>query len=88
MKQDVAPIDLYTLVHFLYGYLAREYNWSREDIMVGAIMYEFIEPTIIKIMRQNLGIMAWGHESKQNILWDIFIAEIGAVVSDYDRGEL
>jgi hypothetical protein len=30
---------------------------------------------------------AWGHESKHNILWDILIAEFGAMVFD-NKGKL
>lgn len=88
MRQDVSPIDVYTLVHFLYGYVAKRYGYSNEAILVGAVLYEMIEPRIIDYMRNTLKMDAWGHESKHNILWDILIAEFGAYTADYDMGNL
>ncbi len=87
MQQDVAPIDLYTFVHFLYGYVAKSYGYSNKAILVGAVLYEMIEPSIIDYMRNTLKMNAWGHESKHNILWDILIAEFGAMVFD-NKGKL
>jgi hypothetical protein len=54
MQQDVAPIDLYTFVHFLYGYVAKSYGYSNKDILVGAVLYEMIEPSIIDYMEKHL----------------------------------
>lgn len=85
MKQDTSPFDLYTIAHFLYGYVAKRYGATNEGILVGAVLYEMIEPTIIDFMRKDLGMNAWGHESKMNILWDILIVEFGAYMAQIDK---
>lgn len=78
MEQDKASIDLYTLAHYLYGRIARQMGYSMDTIMLGAILYEFIEPAIITYMRESLGMNVWGHESRSNVIIDVIASYLGA----------
>lgn len=84
MNQDRLAIDAYTAVHFIYGYIAKGMGYTNEQIMIGAVLYEMIEPKILDFMRNTLKVNAWGHESKHNILWDILISEVGGMAYDFD----
>ena len=73
-----STIDLYTLVHMMYGYVAKKVGMSDTQIVGLAILYELIEPSIIKYMREDLKIDVWGYESKKNIALDVVVAYLGA----------
>ena len=79
MPQDKSPVDFYTLVHYFYGKVARDLGYNMNTIMLGAILYELVEPSIITYMRKDLGMNVWGHESPSNVIVDILAAYIGAI---------
>ena len=76
IKQDVTMIDKYTLVHFLFGYAAKKYGLSYEQIMWIITIYELAEDAILRIF--NLRRIGWEKESKHNVLMDITVALLGA----------
>lgn len=82
MSQDKDAIDIYTLVHMMYGYGAKKLGMSDTEIVLLAVAYELLEPSIIKYMRENLKLNVWGYESKKNIAVDIAIAFVGAKLGD------
>jgi hypothetical protein len=73
---DQKPIDGYTLVHFLVGYLARKHGASYPMIIVGSIVYELLEDKIIDSF--TLSKIGWDKESKKNAIVDIAAALLGA----------
>ena len=80
MAQDA--VDIYTLVHTLYGYGAKKLGMSNTQIVALAVLYELIEPSIIKYMREDLKLDVWGYESKKNIALDILVAYVGAKIGE------
>ena len=82
MAQDKNAVDFYTFVHMMYGYGAKKVGMSDTQIVALAILYELIEPSIIKYMREDLRLDVWGYESKKNIAVDIAIAYIGSKLAE------
>ena len=82
MAQDKDAVDFYTLVHMMYGYGAKRLGMSNTQIVALAILYELVEPSIIRYMREDLNLNVWGYESKKNIAVDIAIAYIGAKIAE------
>jgi len=82
MPQDKDAIDLYTIAHTLYGYAAKRLGMSNTQIVLLAIAYEIIEPSLIRYMREDLNLDVWGYETKENILVDILSAYIGAKLGE------
>lgn len=78
MKQDRSAIDGYTFVHMGFGYGAKKMGLNNSQILILAIVYEMIEPSIIKYMREELKLDVWGYESRQNIVVDVIAAYVGA----------
>jgi len=72
------PIDSYTVIHLLYGFLAKKSGFSDTEIVIVALLYEIIEPHIIESMQQGTNPLEWNHEGKKNILVDVLAAYIGS----------
>jgi hypothetical protein len=72
------PIDSYTVIHALYGFLAKKSGFTDTEILTIAILYEVLEPAIIDQMRQGRNPLQWNHEGQANIAVDIFVAWFGA----------
>lgn len=75
--QDKHPIDAYTLVHGLFGFICQRLGVSQQNTVAVAFLYEVVEPFIIRFMREDLKMNAWGYESALNIAIDVLIADIG-----------
>lgn len=82
MIQSKSTIDFYTIVHFLYGYGAKKTGMSDTQIVLLATLYEIIEPSIIRYMREDLNLDVWGYESKKNIATDIIVAYLGSKLAE------
>lgn len=82
MKQDESAIDLYTFAHLGFGIGAKQLGMSTNQILIIAVAYEILEPSIIKYMRESLNINAWGYESKSNIVVDVLAAYVGAKIGE------
>jgi len=82
MAQDKDAVDFYTLVHMMYGYGAKKIGMSDTQIVALAILYEIIEPSIIRYMREDLNLDVWGYESKKNIAVDIIVAYLGSKLAE------
>ena len=76
--KDRQAVDFYTFVHLFYGYLAAKRGWNNTQIVIGASVYEIVEPIIIDKMRNGSNQLDWNHESTKNIMVDIVISLIGA----------
>lgn len=72
------PIDGYTVIHALYGFLAKKSGYSYTQILIVATLYEILEPRIIARMKQGSNPLEWDHEGPTNITTDIVIALVGA----------
>ncbi len=72
------PIDSYTVIHALFGFLAHKSGLTDAEILVLAVLYEVIEPSIIDQMRQGKNPLEWNHEGRANIAVDILAALLGA----------
>lgn len=70
------PLDTYTLIHFVAGYVARKQGVSYSMIIAGSIVYELLEDKIIDSF--SLSRIGWDKESKKNSLVDIAAALLGA----------
>ena len=53
-----------------------------EEIIGLALLYEIVEPSIIRFMREELKTEVWGYESPKNIITDILVAPLGAYLAD------
>ena len=82
MAQDESAVDIYTLVHTMYGYGANKIGMSNTQIVAVALLYELIEPSIIRYMREEMKLDTWGYESKRNIFVDILVAYLGAKLGE------
>lgn len=69
---EKSPIDKYTVAHFLFGVLAKRAGWKSSSIVIVAVGYEIIEPTLIK------KITTWNKESSSNIAVDVLAAWVGS----------
>ena len=81
LKTERSPGDIYTLAHLGFGYTARQYGWSREDILLVATFYELIEDQLIDVLHLNRRI-EWSSEPKANALVDIVAAYLGARLAE------
>jgi len=79
--KDKKAIDIYTFVHALFGYVAAKKGLSNTDILILAGLYELIEPKIIDAMKNGTNTLDWDHESRQNIIIDIFVPLLGAYLA-------
>ena len=79
---EKAMLDGYTLVHTSFGYFARKHGLSYSQIIGLAILYEIVEPSIIRYMREELKTQVWDYEGPKNIIVDILVAPLGAYLAD------
>ena len=68
-------------MHALFGYVAAKKGLSNTDILILAGLYELIEPKIIDAMKNGTNTLDWDHESRQNIIIDIFVPLLGAYLA-------
>ncbi len=69
---EKSPIDKYTVAHFLFGVLGKRAGWKSSSIVILAVGYEIIEPTIIE------KIPLWNKEGPSNIGVDVLAAWLGS----------
>jgi hypothetical protein len=72
---DKSPIDAWTLVHGLWGYLGKKQGLTTTQIMIISTLYELIEDTVIENGMNQVG---WTKEEKHNALVDILAAYLGS----------
>jgi len=72
------PIDSYTVIHLLYGFLAKKSGFSETEIVIVALLYEIVEPHIIESMQNGRNPLEWNHEGRKNILVDVLAAVVGS----------
>jgi hypothetical protein len=71
---DKAPVDRYTIAHFIFGVLAKRAGWSTGSIVLGSVAYEIVEPVIIS------KIDTWTPETPKNIVIDVLAAWVGSTL--------